>query len=177
MNFKKQIMVAGVLASLACSSYAQFGGGGGGMGGGMGGMRRGGGAGQAERPMESAGRVPLSMEQLNSKLYDLRMRLLITPEQSPTWEGFRQRFIDLATAKPPAVSGVESQSALQTMQRQLSVAQDRFTLMESLYEAHRVLFAALSPQQQLAADQTVPPLLAEIGPGVSGPSASRFNSK
>lgn len=172
-------MVAGLLAVVACSSYAQFGGGSGGMGGGMGGMRRGGAgsAGQGERPAESAGRAPLSMEQLNSKLYDLRMRLLITPEQSTLWEGFRQRFIDLATAKPPAVSAVESQSALQTMQRQLSVAQDRFTLMESLYEAHKVLFASLSPDQQRAADQAVPPLLAEIGPGVSGPAAGRMSSR
>ncbi len=173
MNFKKQIMVAGVLAGLACSSYAQFGGG---MGG-KGGMRRGGSAGQTDRPMESAGRAPLSMEELSSKLYELRMRLLITPEQSPVWEGFRQRFIDLATAKPPAVSAVESQSALQTMQRQLSVAQDRFTLMESLYEAHKVLFASLSPDQQRTADQAVPPLLAEIGPGVSGPYAGRMSNR
>lgn len=175
MNFKKQIMVAGVLASLACSSFAQFGGGG--MAGGMGGMRRGGGAGQTERPMESAVRAPLSLEQVNSKLDDLRLRLLITPEQSPAWEGFRNRFIDLATARPPAVSAVESQSALQTMQRQLSVAQDKFTLMESLYEAHKVLFASLSPDQQRTADQTVPQLLAEIGPGVSGPYAGRMSSR
>ena len=57
------------------------------------------------------------------------------------------------------------------------MAEEKFTLMESLYEAHKVLFAGLTPDQQRAADQAVPPLLAEIGPGISGPSAWRMSNR
>ncbi len=171
MNFKKQIMVAGVLAGLACSSYAQFGGGGGGMGG-MGGMR---GGGPSERPLENAARAAPSREQINSKLYDLRLRLLITPEQSAAWENFRNKFTDLATARPRSPSALEMQTAQLAMQYQLGMAQDRFTLMEMLYEAHKTLFASLSPDQQRAADQAIPPLFAELVGAGSGGSSSRIN--
>ncbi|MES2190425.1 MAG: hypothetical protein V4454_09890 [Pseudomonadota bacterium] len=175
MNFKKQIMVAGVLAGIACSTYAQFGGGMGGTGG-MGGMRRGGGGGgQSERPAENASRAAPSMEQINSRLYDLRLRLLITPGQSAAWEGFRNKFIDLATARPRSPSALEMQTAQLAMQYQLGMAQDRFTLTEMLYEAHKTLFASLTPDQQHAADQAIPPLLAELGAGSGGGPSSRIN--
>eukprot|EP01031_Cornospumella_fuschlensis_P047268 gene47268-57897_t len=103
----------------------------------MGGMRKGGGGGgQSERPSESATRAAPSLEQINSKLYDLRLRLLITPGQSTVWEGFRNKFIDLAMARPRSPSALEMQTAQLAMQYQLGMAQDRFTLMEMLYEAH-----------------------------------------
>jgi hypothetical protein len=172
MNFKKQIMIAGVLAGLAFSSYAQFGGG---MGG-MGGMRRGGGGGaQGERPADSTSRAAPSLEQINAKLYDLRLRLLIKPDQSVAWEGFRNRYIDLAIARPRSSSALEMQTAQLAMQYQLGLAQDRFTLVDLLSEAHKALIASLTPEQLAAADQTIPPLLAELGAGAGGPSGRMVN--
>ncbi len=53
------------------------------------------------------------------------------------------------------------QSALEAVQRQLSVAQDRYTLTENLAEATKRLYAALSVEQQRTADQMLPALLRE----------------
>jgi hypothetical protein len=58
-------------------------------------------------------------------------------------------------------SALAEQSALQSMQQQLSLAQNRYAMAESLNEATRLLYAALTPEQQRTADQMIPALLAE----------------
>lgn len=156
---KKHLAIAIVLAGIGFNSYAQFGG-----AGGSGGMRHSrGGDSQGSKANEVSGRSSSRLEQVNNKLYDLRIRLLITPDQSPAWEKFRAGFIDLATYGGSGQSNPDEQTALQATQRQLDTAQNRFVLAENLNDASKALFAALSPDQQRMADQLLPRLLAESG--------------
>lgn len=164
--------VAIVLTGLACNSYAQFGG-----SGGMGGMRHSkSGYSQNDASAEGSGRSMSRFEQLNNRLYDLRIRLLIQPGQSSAWEAFRTRLIDVATARPQSQGPVDEQTALQAIQRQLSSMQNNLGQMTALYEASQNLFASLSPEQQRTADQSLPQLLAELARGESGASI-RSNSR
>ena len=158
-----------LLGTLALDSQAQF-------GGGMGGGRRG-------KSMDSqtgtadANRALPSLDQISNQLLDLRMRLLITPEQSPPWEVFYARYIDFASTRPALASDYAEPSALQLMQRQLALAQSRFTLTENLVEATKNLYAQLTPEQQRIVDQQLPKLLTftptGTGPRAWTPAASR----
>jgi hypothetical protein len=78
-----------MLAAISCHSFAQFGGGGG-MGGGTGGARRGRSpeAPAASRQGEQATSPQTQASALRDQLYDLRVRLMITPEQTPQWDSF-----------------------------------------------------------------------------------------
>lgn len=152
----KRLAMATVLAAMACDSSAQFGGGAAGFGG----MRRGKGAdGQSARTYENQAPVSSRIDQISGKLYDLRIRLLITPEQVPAWETFYAKYFEFATTASRVSSEADGQSALQVMQRQLASAQDRFVLMENLYEASKALYSILTPEQQRMADQWLPRLL------------------
>lgn len=149
---KKRTAVAIVLASFALFADAQMGGG----------MRRGkeleGGRG-AERE-KSVPPVQSSADQLGARLYDLRMRLLITPAQAPAWESFYARWMDRAgprAALEPAES--PGSPALQAMQRQLALDRGRVALTESLYAATENLYSQLEPEQRRTADQWLPQLL------------------
>lgn len=149
---KKRTTVAIVLATFALFANAQMGGG----------MRRGkdfDGARGAERekPVPPA---QSNADQLSARLYDLRMRLLITPAQAPAWESFYARWMDRAGPRvglePAEFPG---SSALQTVQRQLALDRGRVALTESLYAATENLYGQLEPEQQRTADQWLPQLL------------------
>ncbi len=164
--------IAIVLAGFACNSYAQFGG-----SAGMGGMRHSkGGYSQNDAAAEGSGRSISRFEQLNNRLYDLRIRLLIQPGQSSAWEAFRARLIDVATARPQNQGSVDEQTALQALERQLSLTQNNLGRTTALYDACQNLFASFSPEQQRTADQSLPQLLAELARGESGASI-RSNSR
>lgn len=159
-NYKTCLALALLLAGVAVDSNAQFGGG---MGG-SGRIGRGKGAdGQSGRPVENRSSTVSRQEQLSNQLFDLRMRLLITPEQTPPWEHFYASFVDLAFGTPKGSVAFAELSALQAMQRQLSLAQNRFARTENLLEATQGLYARLSPEQQRTADQWLPKLLPESG--------------
>ncbi len=155
---KKYLVLAVLLAAITFDSHAQF-------SGAMGGMRRSKNAdnqGDRSETSRSASSAP-SLDQIANQLLDLRMRLLITPEQSPTWDIFYGKFIDLVSVRPTLASDFIQQSALQVMQRQLALAQSRFALTENLYEATKSVYAQLSPEQQNTADQWLPKLLPTAG--------------
>ena len=122
-------------------------------------------AGASEAPSTRGNASPAATlsrgEQLANGLYDFRVRLLVTPEQSPAWEAFHARFMELAASWSRVQSSATEQSALEAMQRQLSAAQDCYTLTENLAEATKVLYAALSVEQRRTADQMLPALLRE----------------
>lgn len=161
-KLKNSLVIAIILAGVGCDSFAQFGSGG---IGGMGGMRRNRSGETASSAKTDENSVPVvsRLEQVTNKLFDLRMRLLITPEQSPLWEIFYAKVIELSTtvSRGPSVSG--EQTALQAMQRRLTVAQNRFTLTEDIYEAVKKLYASLTPEQQRTADQWLPQAVPDLG--------------
>jgi hypothetical protein len=142
----------GVLA-LVCSlpAAAQFG-----SGGGMGGGRRGtrGPDATDSRDAATPRTVPAS-----DALYEVRTRLLIAQDQAAAWERFYQAYMAWlavgAGARPPADTG----GALQSVEQQLSLAQNRFALTEELADAMKTLLAALTEAQQQTADDLLPRLL------------------
>lgn len=148
-----------LLAGLACASHAQFGGGTGG------GQRHRGAPGQGQSAGQPPQRTQTSWEQVSRKLYDLRVQLLITPEQGPAWEGFRGRFLDMATAGPPGPRVVDEQTAKAAFQQLLGDAQRRADTLAALDAAAQALLAQLGPEQLQAADKALPALLAELGGG------------
>lgn len=88
-----------------------------------GGMRRGKSAdSQSSGPVENRAPTVSRLDQLSNQLYDLRMRLLVTPEQAPHWENFYAKFVDLAAFVPKASVPFAESSALEAMQRQLTLA-------------------------------------------------------
>jgi len=144
-----------LLEGIACASHAQFGGGAGG------GQRHRGSPGQAAGQPQQ--RTQNSWEQVSRKLYDLRVQLLVTPEQGPAWENFRGRFLDMAAAGPPAPRVVDEQTAKAAFQLLLGEAQRRADTLAALDAAAQALLAQLSPEQLQAADKALPSLLAEFG--------------
>ncbi|MDB5946967.1 MAG: hypothetical protein JWQ33_1993, partial [Ramlibacter sp.] len=98
---------------------------------------------------------------LTARLYELRMRLLITPSQASAWESFYARCMDRAASRV-AVAPAEfpASPALQAVQQQLAVERGRVALTESLYAAMQNLYDQLAPEQQQTADQWLPQLLA-----------------
>jgi len=146
------------LAGAACSSHAQFGGGSGG-----GQPRQRGGQGQAKAGMQTPQRSQTRWEQVSTKLYDLRVQLLITREQGPAWEAFRGSFLEMATAGPSGQPMPEQQTAKDTFQLLLRDAQRRAATLATLDAAAQALLAQLSPEQLQTADKALPALLAELG--------------
>ena len=138
------------------------------MGGGMGGMRRGG-AGGGESAMRRDTERKDEGPSLNDRLFELRMRLLIEPAQSPAWDRFQADTIAMARPQPRSVSVAEESSAVQSMQRELTLAQNRYALVEDMATSLKALYAQLRPEQQQVADQLVPRLLPFVMQPGGGP--------
>jgi hypothetical protein len=155
---------AGGALAVACSfpAGAQFSSG---TGGGRRGMRS---------PDAAAAQDPASPRAVSAAdaLYEVRMRLLISQEQAPAWERFYRAYIGwLALAgnpRPAASTG----GALQSVQQQLTLAQNRFAATEDLDAALKALFTALSEAQQQTADDLLPRLLA-----LTSPSGQRISAR
>jgi hypothetical protein len=146
------------LALVTTSASAQFGGMGGGMGGGM--RRGGGGADRGARKPDAAS-SEANRRSLADRLYQLRMRLLITPEQTPAWERLYAAFQALQQPTFHSAAMSDAGSTIQTMQQALSQAQDRYTLIEALSDALKPLYAQLNVEQKATADDLLPALITD----------------
>ncbi len=108
----------------------------------------------------SATSTPIArINQMVDKLYDLRIRLLITPEQSSTWDDFQAKARAWAEEAFRGRMATDEQSALRSMQLRLSETQNRYARMESLNDSVKKLYAILTPDQQRIADQYLPPII------------------
>lgn len=158
--FNQKLLIASLLATISATTFAQYGGGG---IGGMGGGRRSRGGDTSSMPAApSVTSTPIArINQMVDKLYDLRIRLLITPEQSSPWDDFQAKARAWAEEafRGRTTTAMGEQSALRSMQLRLSEAQNRYALMESLNDSVKKLYATLSPDQQRIADQYLPPIL------------------
>ena len=160
-NLQHKVAVAIVIAALSTSAFAQFGSGMGGMGG-MGGGRRGRGAEppSATRSGEPSSNPMLLADKVRDKLYDLRLRLLITPGQSTLWDNFSARLWDLSTHPASARAAADDeQTALQSVRRRTAEAQQRAAQFRALSESMELLYAAFTPEQRQLADQYLPSAL------------------
>ncbi|MDB5956494.1 hypothetical protein [Ramlibacter sp.] len=156
---------AGGVLAIACSlpAQAQFG------GGGMGGGRRGGSSPNAVAPHDAD--APQGVSAADA-LYQVRMGLLITPEQAPAWEAFYRAYLGWIAIPTDPRSSAQVAGALQSAQRQLTLAQNRFAATEDLAQAAKTLLAGLTPTQQQAADDLLPRLFA-----LSSPAGQRITAR
>jgi len=145
-----------VALSLGTPSHAQFGGG---MGG-MGGMPRGPG-GEPARGMRPERPTQPPRQAMTERLYQVRMRLLIAPDQAPAWDRFHAAMVALVAEDSHAVAMSDRVSALRTMQLQLSRVQNQYAKAEEAADALKALYEVLTPSQRESGDQVLPALITE----------------
>jgi hypothetical protein len=151
---KKHLLTAALLTT-SIASFAQFSGGGmsgGGMGGGR--SNRGGNStDSAERATVRSPDLATAAAILRDRLFDMRLQLMITPEQAPAWSKFSNAVWNLAghqgirPAAPP-----EDQNAVQGFRLRAEQAQQRASQLQALSTALEQLYAVLTPEQQRLAD-------------------------
>ena len=152
MNYQYMRVVAALLLAVCCSqAFAQYGAGTGSMGG----SRRGNRGLDLSAPRNGEAYAPpmARVNQTADKLYDLRVRLLISKEQSVTWDDFYAKAMAWAAEVAKTRSTAPDQPVLPAMQQRLTDAQNRHALMEALNDAARRMYAVLSPEQQRTADE------------------------
>jgi LTXXQ motif family protein len=160
-RFSHRFALAIVLAALSCHSFAQFGGGmgAGGMGGGG---RRGqsGSAGQAHANDANIGSPQTTASKLRDQLLDLRLRLMITREQTPWWDAFYDKAWDFASRNflKAAPADVDLNAA-QAIEQRAAEARDKSARLQAVSEATAKLYDALTPEQRHIADQDLPGVL------------------
>lgn len=150
----KPFVLALCLLVTASGALAQY-------GGGMGGRRGANAMGlPSSRPLPSESSSTGSVtNQVADRLYDLRMRLLITTEQTGPWDLFYNRAMALTGDSMRSSNAFAEQTAVQAIQQRAVVWQNRYTLMEQLSEAVKTLYTSLTPEQQRTADQYLPPVI------------------
>jgi hypothetical protein len=155
-KLQKPLAVALVLAALGSQSWAQF-------GGGMGGGRRSQGGGNAANATRNADASPgpqTRASQVNAKLYDLRSRLQLTPEQTPLWEKVSSLVWNMALhGGATQALADETQTAPQAVQRRAADAQERARQLQALNDAVDRFYATLTPEQRSMTDQSLPALI------------------
>ena len=150
---RRALVLGAAVASFANLGYAQFG------GGAAGGGRRGRSAEQA--PGAHATEQPLSREarasQIRELLYDLRVRLAITPEQSSLWDRFDAKAWAWALGKSSARQvDPDGLTAVQAIDRKVDAYKSDANRMDEVGEAVRKLYASLTEEQRQVADHFLP---------------------
>jgi hypothetical protein len=148
----RYLLTLSILALCASQAFAQFGG-----SGSAGGGRRGRSSDPSTQGAGSASTTPGSRtSQTADKLYDLRMRLLITPEQSVAWDVFYAKAMALASAPGSTRMADSYGPALPILEQRLADARTRATLLQALTDATRALYGLLTHDQAATADQYLP---------------------
>jgi hypothetical protein len=145
-------VLAGIALCACVAAHAQFGGGGGG------GMRGGGGMGRGDGPSGASAQQAPAAPSLPDQLYQVRIRLLVTQEQSAAWERFYRDVLVLAGSTQRQPPG-DLANASQAVQLQLESARQRAVATERLAASWEALHAQLDDRQQETADQVIPPVL------------------
>jgi hypothetical protein len=155
----QKFALAAALIAVSGYSFAQFGGGGG-MGGGGG--RRGARPDTSASPRTGDGLSTPSTaaSKIREKLYDMRLQLMITPEQSALWDRFSDAVWDLSARGGLADAPTrDDQSVAERVQQRAAQAQDGARRMQAVSDALAKLYEALSPDQRHVADQNLASVL------------------
>lgn len=149
----QRFALAAALVAVSGHCFAQFGG-----GGGMGGGRRGTRPDSTTSPRTGDGlSTPATA---SGKLYDLRVQLMITPEQSQLWDRFSDAVWDMASrAGMTAAAPPDDLTALQFAQQRAMQAQDRARRTQAVSDALSKLYEAMTPEQRHTADQNLPAVI------------------
>lgn len=150
----RRFALAATLIAVSGYSFAQFGGGGGMGGGGRRGARSDSTA--SPRTGDGLSTPATAASKIRDKLYDLRLQLMVTPEQSVLWDHFSDAVWDLAGRSGMASAApADDQTALQFVQLRTTQAQDRARRMQTVSDALSKLYEAFTPEQRHVADQNL----------------------
>lgn len=156
----QRLALAAALVAVSGQGFAQFGAGGGGPG--MGGGRRGArpDSSAASRAGEGLTTPATAAGKIRDKLYDLRLQLMVTPEQSPLWDRFSDAVWELA-GRPGMTAAASSDdlNAVQFVQQRAMQAQDRAHRMQAVSDALSKLYESMTPEQRHTADQNLPAVI------------------
>jgi hypothetical protein len=145
-----RLLVAAAVLALVLPAQAQFGSR----------MGQGGGrSGRTTRDSQDAEHNAETGQQLADRLYELRVRLLITTQQSAAWEGFYNAFLAMQAQRGTTGTPGSDMTAQQAMDLVVSATQTRQARVQALADALKALQAQLDESQRQAADQLLPPLL------------------
>lgn len=153
--FLRPLAIALLLTTLGSQSFAQFNG----SSGGGGRRSRNGDTGNASKNNAGLSGPQSRSGQLNEKLGDLRLQLLITPEQSDRWLDFYDRVFELLDRSGGNRVSLDGQTAPQALQQRLVDTQGRMASLQRVTDAVTKLYAVLTPDQQHIADQYLPPII------------------
>lgn len=154
----QRFALAAVLIAVSGHGFAQFGGGGGGMGGGRRGARSDNAS--SQRTGDGLSTPATAAAKVRDKLYDLRLQLMVTPEQSPLWDRFSDAVWDLAGRGGLAsAASADDQTAVQFAQQRAALAADRARRAQAVSDALSSLYDTLSPEQRHIADQNLPAVI------------------
>ena len=153
-----RFLVTTTLAAASLHAVAQMGGGG--MGGGM---RGGHGGGMGERgpqrsPSAEAPTTPARPD-IQPQLQQLQADLALTPQQQLAWDALRLALLDVEWPHAQPVSASAQVTAMGVLQQELTQAQNRYTLLETVADRLRALQAQLAPAQQQKLDAQLPALV------------------
>ncbi|WP_432725821.1 Spy/CpxP family protein refolding chaperone [Variovorax sp. W6] len=154
----QRLALAAALVAVGGHGFAQFGGGGAGMGGGRRGARPD--STTSPRNGDSLSTPATAAGKIRDKLYDLRLQLMITPEQSPLWDRFSDAVWDLA-GRPGMTAAAPSDdlNAVQFAQQRAAQAQDRARRTQAVSDSLSKLYDAMTPEQRHTADQNLPAVI------------------
>jgi len=163
-----RLAAAFLCVTLAGSSFAQFGGG---MGSGMGGRRgAGSGGGTPSAPRGDVLTSPTSASsEASSRLYDMRVRLMITKEQAAPWDAFEAKAWDLLVHNALRAPAESDGTAAQVVRMRAGRVQTGAQQWSALADAVDRLYDVLSPEQRQLADHD---LLAVLPAGAAGSEGS-----
>ncbi|RSZ30658.1 MULTISPECIES: Spy/CpxP family protein refolding chaperone [unclassified Variovorax] len=154
----QRLALAAALVAVSGHGFAQFGGGGAGMGGGRRGARPD--STTSPRTGDGLSTPATAAAKVRDKLYDLRVQLMITPEQSPLWDRFSDAVWDLAgRAGMAAAAPSDDQTAVQFAQQRAVQAQDRARHVQAVSDTLAKLYEAMTPEQRHIADQNLPAVI------------------
>ncbi len=154
----QRFALAAVLIAVSGHGFAQFGGGGSGMGGGRRGARSDNAS--SQRTGDGLSTPATAAAKVRDKLYDLRLQLMVTPEQSPLWDRFSDAVWDLAGRGGLAsAASADDQTAVQFAQQRAVLAADRARRAQAVSDALSSLYDTLSPEQRHIADQNLPAVI------------------
>lgn len=112
---------------------------------------------QGSRHTDDAASNPAAVaSKLREKLYELRLRLQLKPEQTVLWNNFYAKVWDWSVRLTLAHASTDGQSAVQTLSQRTTEAQDRALRFQEINDAVVKLYAALTPEQRDVADQDLP---------------------
>jgi hypothetical protein len=139
----RQLVLALVLAAVACGdAAAQYG-------------RRGapGGAGNQSMPRDEVTMMSAN-DQARLQLSSARMALKLTPEQAPAWQVYENKVVDLLDDLARGSSTPEG-NALKQINARIDVVRNRLTALEDISDAAVKLYGVLTEEQKSTADRTL----------------------